>query len=274
MGIALFRTLPALAALLLAACFGTDPDGSFTPGGLSRDLGTYSVSGDKIITDRGIDSIGYCNRDSLTIRIDSTRFDTSRFQLKGDSLYLFQDSGSLDSAEVISRWSLARMGSGTGLTGVWMLIATEDILLSGVFTQQEKDQQARSRAVQAANHSEFPLYFRYDGSRLTVFGSDESAKLFISVWNRGNGYDSIPDGSRYDIALSVLDKKTVGLQGRISGEKVRIVLDYDERACEIRTYSSDNPAHATQVYNPRPRTCPNPYEPQWYLDFLGANTKP
>jgi hypothetical protein len=268
-----FRALPALAAFFLAACFGTNPDGGFTPGGLSRDLGTYSVSGDKIISDRGIDSIRYCNRDSLIIRIDSTRFDTIRFQLKGDSLYQFLDSGSLDSAEVISRWTLARMGSGTGLTGVWMLIATEDILLSGVFTQQDKDRQARFQAVQAANRTEFPLYFRYDGSRVTVFGTDESAKSFISVWNRGNGYDSITDGSRYDISLTVLDNKTVGLQGRISGEKVRIVLDYDERAREIRAYSSDNPAHATQIHYPRPTTCPNPYEPQWYLDFLGANTK-
>lgn len=84
------------------------------------------------------------------------------------------------------------------------------------------------------------------------------------------------DSARYDIALRIVDDNTVELTGKLSGETVRITFSPGENnlgESGKRVYSSSDPAHAPFTHDDPPHACPDPFEPAWYWDFLGANAR-
>src|SRR5690606_1609436 len=110
--------------------------------------------------------------------------------------------------------------------------------------------------------------FTFTENTITSSTDILTAELFVSEWNEPLFPGDEPDSANYDITIRTLDKYTVELEGNRTGETVRIkILPNGDR-----TYSSSDASNAQSLYVEDSKTCPNPMEPFWYINFLDGNS--
>ncbi|GEM_PF-1861655 len=273
-----------LVATLLSGCL-TGGDSGSNPPGFKNEVGPYRVEGAKIITLAGqVKARNYCsytagNKDTLIQKMDTSRADTSSYELDGGTLRLFfskpdtlySDSNAAVSAVISIYSSFERSGSGSGLDGQWIFHGSGYRVLSGALTPEQMKNQDKSIARSNFTAQHGILTVTLSGSVITTYQDMRTAELFVASWN-GIFQDSAKyaDSSRYDISVRAVDKLTVEMKGRKTGETVY----YTEENDRSRTYKSDSAAHIEYHYSPNPTSCPNSSSPQWFRDFKTANTKP
>jgi hypothetical protein len=266
-----FRLMPllSLCALLSGCLFGGSSDSD--PQGQSREVGAYTVSGDKIIIGPQIYTDQYCDGSTLNVHRDTSDGDTLQYQVNGNTLVLSYAEPGLGLGQTIIKHTLtfARFGTGTGLSGTWRAVSIGHEVISGALTDSEEAAEAKDDAQGTAEYAKREFLVSFSGGKFSTFVEVSFAQNFAQEWN--GEFDNDPtyaDSARYDIELSVVDANHVRLKGRKIGETVDIAYS----GAGDQTFTSSNPDHKAQTYYVTPSSCPNE-RPTWYQDFLTANSK-
>jgi hypothetical protein len=259
------------APLFLGACLDDsgDPSASVPPGEVLARL-DYSVSGDRLITRDTTKAFAYCVNDSLTADPSRERYDTVRFSILGDTLTLRPPADTLDSDLVIQEYLLMiRQAGGEGIEGIWKTGPMRYSYVSGPLTPSRKAELDSKYAWDTEDTRYFYAYNVFKAGTITQYGDYDFGEKFIRDWNRGRPILTIAESSSFAIDPRRVDKHTVDLKGRKTGETVRITFmnTFD------RLYESDDPSHPAHLYHINPTTCPNDFQPSWYTAFLQANRK-
>jgi hypothetical protein len=282
----------ALVGFALSGCVTGGGGGDSSPIlGTHFETATYSVSGDTLTIHR--DYLGYfCTSDSPSVAMpDSETFeDQYSYEITGnqwmdwnqtvDSLLDPEDTSLFPVvvAAVQTGNLYVREGSGTGRNGTWRLVSKHHYRV--VFgTVPSGYDYAGDEAIWAKVYSYKHEYRQVSGDTIRYWRNDQTAAAFIAMWNGDFAAASNPDYNRafadsanYDITVSKVDQYTVKLKGRTTGETV--LRHRDDLG--VTTYSSDDPGHATFVYDPNAVPDCNSggsgFEPEWYGEFLSDNT--
>jgi hypothetical protein len=210
----------------------------------------------------------WCYGDSLVVSPAETT--ELEYSISGNKLTTFEppdtnNQGYLDSNVVLQSYEVfSRIGSGTGIVGLWSIDSTGFTLLRGTLTDSER---AQLDAQYSSPVSPGAIQIDLSGGLVTVYSTITPASSFIQSqwdWNYGGGADS----ALYDIAVTQVNGTTVRMTGNKTGEVVTLVFasNGDE------TFSSSIPTNTTAVYYSNPTRCPNS-EPAWYESFLTSNEK-
>jgi hypothetical protein len=266
-----FRSAFLSVPLFLGACLDDSggPSASVPPGEVFARLG-YSVSGDMLIIHDTWQAFAYCVYDTLKADTSRDRYDTVRFSILGDTLTLLPPADTLDSDLVIQEnFLLIRQADGKGIEGTWKPGPMRYSHVSGLLTPSRKAELDSQYAWDTEDARYFYAYDVFKAGTLTQYGNYDFGEKFIRDWNRGRAILTIVDSSSFAIDPRKVDKHTVELKGRKTGETVRMTFrdNFD------RLFESDDPSHPAYLYHLKPTTCPNDIEPSWYTAFLYANRK-
>lgn len=133
-------------ALLCGGCLSGSGDSGPTPQGVRREIGPYRAEGNRIIIAERIESRVLCEAaypeapPRLVTKPDTLAADTTVFELSGDSLILLNDDvDTLASGATLLRiTNYSRLGSGSGLKGLWGAVSVGYRVLSGIPAADEK----------------------------------------------------------------------------------------------------------------------------------------
>jgi hypothetical protein len=257
-----------LAAAALTGClFGNSSDDPGAPGEQTAST-AYTARGNWIITPAHSDTETYCEDDSLVIDIQEQNLDSVEFEVTATSLKIFPDADTLFESGALVQYIavFTRVGSGAGLGGLWENTGEEYRVVSGTPSEAEKAEQENDRKRNLLFRAYFHSWARFADGKIVSYADRESARQFVSSWNDEFINDFESDSARFAVTVKAVDKHTVELKGRKTGETVRLT-----QTMEATTFSSDNPGHALHRYLENPKSCPNEYSPEWYSDFLQAN---
>jgi hypothetical protein len=260
-----------LAATALTGCLTGNSSGTGN-GGLGEQfrISDYSVAGNKIIMPGSNDTEYYCMGNALQTQIDTGEADTVEFVISGATLTVYTHPYTRQSGAEIQRYTLLqRVGSGSGLEGTWSSADVGYRVLSGTLTAEDKSELDANFAENSRRNSLLKFSLQFVNGKMITFVDADVAALFVEEWNDESFSNELPDSARYDISVKAVDRSTVELKGRKSGETVRITGAF--MGDEI--YTSDLPAHAKYTHFRIPKSCPNDDVPDWYEEFRSANQK-
>jgi hypothetical protein len=274
---AAFLIVSSLASLSLTACFtdgASDPEADTSQGAgvLIRSF-AYHVEGKRIITDAYTKPEPYCDGDKLTLDTSTLdRPDTVEFAISGSTLFHFNPSFTSDSggATLRQRLIFSRSSSGSGLVGSWVYTDADYQVLSGALTSGEKAEldDLLKRIRPNPSLKKTTLVFTRDS--VSRYEESRTADIFINQWNTSFGEDTdLPDSALYEVSVKALDAKTVELNGKRTGETVRIAI----RENGDRVYTSSVAGHGEFRYFVIPIACPQVFYPNWFLEFEQANAR-
>jgi hypothetical protein len=258
-----------LAVAALTGClFGNSSEGTVNPGEVIRTI-PYRVEGNALVLGPYYADVPWCSGEILHKESPLIGENVLTLKLEASTFTIFIDTATLESGATLERVSrYSRVGSGTGLEGLWSFTKREQRLVSGILTQEEKDGLENDERLDDRDAAYTHFWLRFTGGKLLTYQKREYAKRFIADWNGEFAQMNDADSARYAITVKAVDQNTVELKGRKNGETVRITHSF-----EVTTYSSDTPGHALHRFFSKPETCPNEEIPLWYREFLDANAK-
>lgn len=274
-GIFLASLIAPMALILCAASFTGCLTGNSANGASGTVLGDevhseeYTVSGNRIITPVSSDTVRYCSGDSMRTEIYPDGPDSLEYSISDRVLSISNPPNTLQSGAVM-QWAFlyTRSGYGSGLEGSWTFSGLDYRIISGAMTAAEKTENDHQRDYKGPLFELIRTTLVFGDGLWRTFQDRSDARIMIVTWNGALFADPAEaDSAKYDIALREVDAKTVELQGRKSGETVRL-----ERTSEGTVYTSDRAGHAPFTYYTDPKTCPND-GPEWYDAFKSANLK-
>ncbi len=245
--------------------------------------GTYRVSGDSIFVTVSMapDTYSYCNGDSLVSQIDTmSGMDESgmRYTLSGNTLTLAENAAGLLSDSSSSAYSVdenlvySRSGSESGLQGKWFLASVGFNVTSGILPDSLRNYldsittSANQEIVSGQISESITLSGNSFSEAMTV--ESKPADQFVSSWTECSLYAYSLDTCNYAVTVVNVNDYTAQLRGKKTGETVTIVWN----ANNDQTYTSSNTSHAAYTYIENPKTCPDDYEPGWFITFLSDNS--
>jgi hypothetical protein len=264
------------AALLLATfaftgcLLGNSGDGAVSMGGEAAVI-PYVLAGNKIISGGQPDTDFYCEGDVPHTEVYPGHPDTVEFQVSATTMTIYNSIDTSRLGVVVQRIAtLLRVGPGSGVEGTWKEGDQSYRVLSGTLSAEEKAEYD-SDLVRSKKYMAYTEYSVVIGAgRITTYVDARTADRFIADWNGTlSDHPEDADSLRYDMTAKAVDKYTVELKGRKTGETVRVTRS----PLGDMTYTSDNPAHAAYHYIHNARTCPNDPQPQWYSEFQSNNSK-
>lgn len=265
--------ITSIAALAFSGCLLGNSDGGGTASlGFTSKSRTYIISENRIIFQPEVKTRSYCPPDgALETVIDTLRSDSSEFGIEGDLLRVVVDTDSTESGAVVKEmFVFGRTGMGTGIEGTWNFRIPEYEVVSGLLTAKEKAKRDSGVLIFQYGMKFTTSSITLSKGTITTFEDTRTADLFMESWN--GTYPFVvrePDSLGLDIFAKIIDPYTVELKGRKTGEIVRILMAPNRD----RTYTSDKPGIAEYRHLRNPKSCPNDFEPQWFLDFEVANAK-
>lgn len=262
-----FLTIP----LFLGACLDdSGGDTAFVPPGDPQTKFAYSVSGETLIIQGSKRSISYCLLDSLVTDSSSGKPDTARFSIVGDTLNIIPDPDTLDGGIVIQEtFQMLRHSAGRGIEGVWKTGPVRYRHLSGLLDPDRKAELDSEYAWNTEDAEYMYTYSEFKAGTLNQYAVYDWGEKFMRDWNRDRGTLLPVTRSRIAVEAKRVDKHVVELNGKISGETVRVTFldDFD------RGYTSNLPEHPGTWFRMNPTSCPNDVYPPWFPEFLVANQK-
>lgn len=272
--------LPSLAALglsALSACMESDSGDPALSDRESFHLGDYSVSGDTIFMQTPADTFWDCWSDNPTMQIEGPETDTTRFEISGNRLIIFNEvdtSRSIASGEetwaVVRRHSyFARTGGGPGLEGRWRWDGNGFEVLSESPDRKERARMERYDSLLAIQLDYLTMELDFSRGEARGRISGDNAGLFLARWNGALAYDSLdrPDSAQYAVAVTRLHPDTVRLVGRETGETVTV---YYVGPRKSRWYASDRDGRVPYSEEEYHRVCGID---GWYDEFLMENSR-
>jgi hypothetical protein len=268
-----FKSLLAAGlAAFLAGCLTDGSSDSNTNAQEALPPLSYTQVGDAIITAAYQDTDVFCRGDSLARDVEERPADTVGFAIAGKILTVFPPPEILEASGAMIQWTTTytRVGGGSGLTGDWRQNDQSYTVNAGELDESEK-RNADLRVASTRRLLEYTLVtVRFANGKISVLRDGDNSRRFIDDWNNGFGEDTdLADSALYDITVRALDRKTVELKGKKTGETVRIVI----RENGDRTYTGSGAGHGTFQYYDTPRSCPEVYYPAWFPEFEQANAK-
>jgi hypothetical protein len=254
-------------AALTGCLFGNSSDDPGAPGEQVEAVVPYRVEGGTIITPAYTSTDRFCDGDALETHVDTIDADTVEFLVADGTFTVFFDTDTTAS-EAVVRQSIvySRVGSGSGLAGLWLFDGLRYTVVAGTLTASEKSRYDREVQEEADRKGETKAWVRFADGKITSYELTDHAARFIREWNGETGFPG--DSARFDIDVKAIDPATVELKGRNSGETVRLT-----HKSQSLGYSSDKPGHAPYEFRKSPTSCPNESAPDWYGGFLAANSK-
>lgn len=277
-----FRAAPAALSFLFACSALTGCFVSESPGGRSERplpvepdyLGTYTLSGDRMIMVTPGDTSSFCAGAERRIAALPAEIDTLEFALAGDRLTVLNSPEADGPAEAGPRplvrvaWEADRVGRGSGLEGHWRIRRFHHQIVSGVLgdslARAWKDRMEAWKLGNSLGVSEIEFKEGRAYARKDIRWAD----LFLAEWNGDLDPAAAADSALLDVVAKVLDKYTVELTGRKTGETVRIAFDRHG----IKTFSSSVPGRPVQTEQREPASCPEGEE-SWFQAFLAGNAR-
>lgn len=260
----------AAAALMLMGCLtNTTHQEEPIPGILQSSYSYTSRHGQLIVQlPRRIEP--FCSGNNLVIDTVLFRKDSTEYSLSGDTLEWDYRPDSSNTGAVVQHVLLyGRMGSGTGLPGLWKKGRSGYKVVSGQLALATKSTLDSLLTGENLEGAYYMVQLRVTGDSIEVYGQLNSAGLASVSWTNSTHMSSQADSLRWDMDFRIIDTHTAEYHGRKTGETVRVV-GFDNYDVD---YSSDNASHHPYHYSDKPETCPDEYEPEWYAIFKAANTK-
>lgn len=264
-----------VSTLSLTGCFlGGGEDGPRPLGTEPDYVGSYTVSGDRLLMVTAGDTLSYCDGADRKELIQPERADTLEFVLEGDRLTVLNapEASAAGAPVVRTQWEAERAGGGSGLEGHWRIRGFDYRAVSGtldVSTRQAWDLRIQSmRRGNALGASEIELKEGKAYARSDIRWAD----LFVAGWNGELKTDPAARSARdtLDVAVRVHDKFTVEMKGNKSGETVKLSFAKDG----TRSYSSDRPdVHKAYAESREPAACPADPSDGWITAFEAENRR-
>jgi hypothetical protein len=274
---ALRRAAPTalLFSGFLSGCFVSDGSPE-QPLAVSADyLGAYTVSGDRMIMVTQGDTASWCAGSERRITALPAEVDTLEFSLAGDRLVVLNSPEADGPADANPRpmvriaWEAERVGRGSGLEGHWRIRRFDHQVVSGALgdslARAWKDRIEAWRVGNSLGVSEIEFREGRAYARKDIRWAD----LFLAEWNGDLDPAVAADSALLDIDVKVLDKYTVELAGRKTGEAVRVAFD---AKTGLRSYSSSAPNRPVQAEDREPGACSQGKE-SWFPAFLAENAR-
>lgn len=176
----------------------------------------------------------------------------------------------LDSQAVIRYVSShTRLGGGSALIGKWRWTGNDYQVVSGTLTAKPKAAQDLNRENIREMLSKFSFTLEFTATTLISSTDQRHADAFVEGWNDGSA-GLYSDTAGFAMSVRALNANTVEVKGLASGEILKVTLS--ETNSDFKVTSND-PTHGAFSYFENPTQCPSLEEPDWYEDFLGANSK-
>jgi hypothetical protein len=237
-------------------------------------VGAYTVEGDRILMATAGQAFSYCDGAERREVVQQGRVDTLEFALAGDRLTVLNapeaEAAGPGGPSVRIQWEASRSGRGTGLEGRWRIHSFDYRAAAGALDASAAAAwEQRIQAIRKGNAlgvSEMELKEGRAYTRSDIRWSE----LFLADWN-GELETTVPapaaDRDLHDIEVVAVDKLTVELHGRKTGETVRITFAADG----TRSYTSDTQAHAPYADSAEPASCPD--QAGWFEAFKAENAR-
>lgn len=282
----MLKSTPALVASLAAlfAFTGCSDLGESGPRPLATEpdyIGEYSVDQDRILMTTVGDTLSYCDGPERKVLGHPTETDTLRFHIGGDRLKVFnapEVDGPAEGAGPVVQisWEASRVGggaSGSGgnaLEGHWRIGKFEYNLVSGVLTDSLlSGWERRMRAWRRGNALGISE-IEFKEGRAYARSDIRWADLFVADWNGELDPDAGgADRGIYEIDAKALDRYTVELTGRVTGEVVRITFSKKG----VRTFSSVRDGRQAYEVTGEPASCPENPDRTWFEAFKAENLR-
>ncbi len=282
-------TIPVLAIFLTCGKGNNNPTG---PSGFKVNdyTVTYTVSGDTVFTTsaQSIFSDKYCLGDSLVSYSDTFQASTgiTVYELTGNTLKLLNattDTMTTSGAVVEYSSVLTRVGTGTGIIGLWKYTGESYQVISGTLLPDEVSSLNAEIAMEDSMTLDMGAEYQFTGSQINLFmsGSPDYASEFISdEWDYSIfGDPASADSALYNVTVNKVGENKITLTGNVTHEVVSIqwIISNASNYAQMQyteTFTSSNAAHAAYSYYSNPQTCPDDDYPAWWDDFLTANEKP
>lgn len=277
----MLKSTAALAASLATLCAftGCSDLGESGPRPLATEpdyIGEYSVDQDRILMTTVGDTLSYCDGPDRKVLGHPTETDTLKFHIGGDRLKVFNapetDGPAVGAGPVVQiSWEAARVGRGGDvLEGHWRIGKFEYNLVSGVLTDSLlSGWERRMRAWRRGNALGISE-IEFKEGRAYARSDIRWADLFVADWNGELEPEArAADKDAYDIEVKALDKHTVELRGRGTGETVRLTFTRKGD----RTFSSDRGGRQAYQVTREPASCPENPESTWFEAFKAANLR-
>jgi hypothetical protein len=203
--------------------------------------------------------------DTLPEKIDSLGYSLSGGILEWD----YQPDSSYVGAVFQYYLRFSRVGSGTGLPGIWRKGRRGYKVVSGELIPERREVLDGNMVSQNLEEDYILMHLRITGDSLQVYSQSNFSGLKKASWTTALYGESSSDSSRWDMDFRIVDKNTVEYHGRKTGETVRVAR-FDNNDVD---YSSDDPSHPAYHYSDKPETCPDDFQPDWYSTFQSANAK-
>jgi hypothetical protein len=212
-----------------------------------------------------------CNGSTLVYDTLPGWTDSITYALSGDSLEWDSPIDTSTAGAAVKHFlKYGRVGSGSGLPGIWLKSHSGYKVVSGELAPGLKARMDSNLIRENLEGAYLSMHLRVTGDSMELYAQFNSAGLATASWT-----DAIPennqvdDSAHLDMDFRVVDGNTVEYHGRKTGETVRVARfdNYDV------DYTSDNPAHVHYHYSDTPETCPDNPEPDWYYLFQRANAK-
>jgi len=245
--------------------------------GMLLDTVDYVILGNAIIveTQEDIEIFSYCSfADELvldTFYFEEAGFDTTEFEIVGNTFVLAGDIDTLESGAVIQYFTtLTAVSNQSGVTGVWNNPTPGYEVLSGSMTAAEKielDQELAFIIMMMSEMSQVTYYI--SNTQIIIHIPEEinsNLDYFAEDYYEQYYADSL-DAAQAAITLETIDNATVKLTGGTTGEIITVSQDNQGN----RTYTSNNPDNADYTYYQNPTSCPNENRPDWMLAFYLDN---
>ncbi|HMD68412.1 MAG TPA: hypothetical protein VKF42_05980 [Chitinivibrionales bacterium] len=280
--------ISVLAVLLTCSKSNNNPTG---PSGSKVNDYTiaYTSSGDTlfITTAQSILSTKECFGDSMTFYSDTSPASSgiTVYGFDGNTLRLVSsitDTMSTSGAVVEYSSELSRIGTGTGIIGLWKYTGESYRVISGTLQPTEVQSLDAEMAVEDTMLLSMVAEYQITSSQINLYisGTLDYATEFINYqWDYSMlGDPASADSAIYNVTVNKVGENKLTLTGNVSHEVVTIkwvvsgVSNYPEIPYTM-VYTSSNSAHAAYSYYSNPQTCPDDYYPAWWDDFMTANEK-
>lgn len=262
---------PALSALLvLAGCLTNATHQEDQVPGIRQSAYTYVARDSQLVFQipRRIDPS--CDGSILVYDTLPNTTDSIDFSLTDDTLeWDYRKDVSTDGYTTQYFLRFGRIGSGSGLPGVWRKALIGYKVVSGELPPGIKASMDSGFVIQNMQGAYFQMYLHLTRDSLELYNQINSAGLVSVNWTNPIDAKEQPDSMSWDMDFRIVDRNTVEYHGRRTGETVRVARfdNYD------MDYTSDNPSHPHYHYSDIPETCPDNSEPDWYPAFQNANAK-
>ena len=236
---------------------------------------SYQVAGNSLVRTQ-VDTVYMCNGTTLTSSTDSYT-DTMPYLLQGSVLSFPNFDSIFDTTERFTAYvrhdrNYNRVGSGSGLQGLWQASGYSYKVLSGTLPSDMKT----AMDMELTLYAQFLNYYDRDQIQVTsnsllYYHDVKSAQGFMDDWN-GNlfGKSSEPHKAAFNIDASTVDQYTVKLKGKTTAE----TMNYTHYGDYTEIYTSSNAAHHTITYGHH--YVPNcssssPTDSDWTYSFYDDN---